>query len=122
MSSPDDLPTDNGIRYGPQGVTRCTFSLLEWSKKADVEAAWAQISAKYGLLLDPFKDREQIFGITDSAVIGGWPLSLSMRKARKLGFHGTVDSYESIFHTLRKFAELGMSPPLRVDDFAEAVG
>ncbi|USW53394.1 Putative NAD(P)-binding domain superfamily [Septoria linicola] len=107
--------------YGSQGVTRCTFSLLEWSKKPDVEKAWDDLKQKHNLLLDPFQDREQIFGITDSAVIGGWPLSLSMRKARKMGFHGTVDSYESMFSVLQEFVSLKMSPPLAVESYVEAV-
>lgn len=102
-------------------MTRCTFSLLEWSKRPDIEKAWEELKQKHSLLLDPFKDREQIFGITDSAVIGGWPLSLSMRKARKMGFHGTVDSYESIFNVLQEFVSLRMSPPLAVGRYVAAV-
>lgn len=74
--------------YGPQGITRSTFSLMEWSEQPEVVEVWEKIKAKHGLLVDPFKDRAQFFGITDSAIIGGWPLSLSMRKARKMGFHG----------------------------------
>ncbi|CAK1357289.1 unnamed protein product [Cercospora beticola] len=105
--------------FGPQGVTRCTFSLLEWSKQPEVESAWEQLKQQHNLVLDPFQDREQIFGITDSAVIGGWPLSLSMRRARKMGFLGTVDSYESMFHTLQEFVRLKMSPPLAVAEYVE---
>lgn len=105
--------------YGPQGVTRSTFSLLEWSQRPDVVQAWDELKAHHSLLLDPFKDRAQIFGMTDSAIIGGWALSLSMRKARKMGFLGTVDSFESAFEALRGLARLRVCPPLVVGDFEE---
>ncbi|KAL1890770.1 hypothetical protein Sste5346_008095 [Sporothrix stenoceras] len=99
--------------YGPQGVTRTTFSLLEWSGQPEVKAAWAELSKKHDLALDPFTEvnRPQIFSMTDSAVIGGWALSLSMRKARDLGFHATADSFETAFNTIRDLARLKVVPP-----------
>lgn len=72
-------------------------------------------------MLDPFKDRAQIFGMTDSAVIGGWALSLSMRKARKMGWLGNVDSFESAFYCLKDLARLKVSPPLAVDEFEDDI-
>ena len=107
--------------YGPPGVTRSTFSLLEWSRQPEVESAWKELAQQHQLTLDPFneKERAQIFGITDSAVIGGWALSLSMRKARKLGFLGTVDSYESAFRTMHDLARLKIAVPPVMKDFVE---
>lgn len=55
--------------------------------------------------------------MTDSAVIGGWALSLSMRKARRLGFLGTADSYESAFNTMRDLARLKVIVPLVKEEF-----
>ncbi|KAL4784885.1 hypothetical protein BJX76DRAFT_347451 [Aspergillus varians] len=105
--------------YGPIGVTRSTFSLQEWSEGSQVQAAWKDLAEKHGLGLDPFtsKNRAQIFGMTDSAVIGGWALSLSMRKARSLGFLGTVDSYESAFDTMKDLARLKVVVPLVREEF-----
>ncbi|KAK5681247.1 hypothetical protein LTS10_007009 [Elasticomyces elasticus] len=105
--------------YGPRGVTRFTFSLLEWSQSAKVEKAWRELSSKHELLFDPFKDRAQVFGMTDSAIIGGWALSLSMRKARKMGWHGCVDSYESMFQTIRDLGRLKVTPPMQATAFEE---
>ncbi|KIW44375.1 uncharacterized protein PV06_05389 [Exophiala oligosperma] len=107
--------------YGPPGTTRSTFSLLEWSEDPAVVKAWSELSQKHGLMLDPFKDRAQIFGMTDSGVIGGWALSLSMRKARKMGWLGNVDSFESAFYCLKDLARLKVSPPLAVDKFEEDI-
>ncbi|KAK5708814.1 hypothetical protein LTR17_020357 [Elasticomyces elasticus] len=105
--------------YGPRGVTRSTFSLLEWSQSDKVEKAWKELSSKHELLFDPFKDKAQVFGMTDSAIIGGWALSLSMRKARKMGWHGCVDSYESMFQTIRDLARLKVTPPMQATAFEE---
>lgn len=64
-----------------------------------------------------------------------------MRKARRLGFHGTVvstksfepascipslnqksqDSYEAMFHTLRELNQIKVAPPMAVDRFVEDV-
>lgn len=74
---------------------------------------------KYDLVLDPFKDRAQVFGMSDSAILGGWPLSLSMRKARKFGFHGTVDSFESTFVTLQSLARMRVVVPMVKNRFEE---
>ena len=109
------------IRYGPQGATRSTFSLVEWAEKAEVQQVWKDLTAKHGLLFDPFENPVQNFGVADSAIIGGWPLSLSMRKAKKMGFHGTVDSFEAAFDCLKSLAELKVSAPLAASEYKEAV-
>lgn len=64
-----------------------------------------------------------------------------MRKARRLGFHGTVvstesvsglsrkhsadistqDSYEAMFHTLIELNQIKVAPPMAVDKFVEDV-
>ena len=88
-------------------------------ERPEVEKAWNELKEKYGLQVDPIKNRVQIFGVTDSAIISGWPLSLSIRKARKMGFHGSVDSYEAAFHCLRDMADLKISAPLAMDHFEE---
>lgn len=102
-------------------MTRYTTSLVEWADDPEVRKAWKVLSDQYGLLVDPFKDPASLFGISDSAVIGAWPLSLSMRKARKLGFHGNVDSYESMFNSLNDLARIRVIPPTKVKKFEEVV-
>ena len=112
---------DRENSYGPQGVTRSTFSLVEWAEKPEVQQAWKELTAKHGLAWDPFSNIVQNFGVADSAIIGGWPLSLSIRKARKMGFHATVDSFQAAFETLKTLADLKVSAPLAVDAYKEDV-
>jgi hypothetical protein len=100
---------------------RSTFSLLEWSLKPEVEQAWKEIAHKHDLVLNPFDPlyRARIFSFSDSAVIGDGAMTLSMRKARKHGFFGTVDSYQSIFDSLHELARLKMIMPPVVGEFVE---
>ena len=70
------------------------------------------MTKQHDLVLQPFESeamRAQVFGVPDSAIIGGWPLSLSMRKARKMGWHGCVDPIESAFGTIHEMARLGLT-------------
>lgn len=98
---------------------RSTFSLLEWSLQPHVEAAWKRLADRHQLVLDPFDDRyrARIFSFSDSAVIGDAPMTTSVRKARDHGFFGTVDSYESIFDSLRALARLHLVPAPTTEKF-----
>lgn len=102
-------------------MTRSTFSLVEWAQKPEVQEAWKELTKKHNLQWDPFTNVVHNFGVADSAIIGGWPLSLSIRKARKMGFHATVDSFEAAFDTLRTLADLKVSAPLAVKEYSEVV-
>jgi hypothetical protein len=113
--------TETPRGYGPRGVVRSTFTLCEWAMNEKVRKAWEELKTEHGLRLDPFEDVGKTFGITDSAVVGGWALSLSTRKARKWGFYGTCDSYESMYWCCRGLVDLGVSPPLKVGVFEEVV-
>ncbi|KAL4797711.1 hypothetical protein BDV19DRAFT_387139 [Aspergillus venezuelensis] len=105
--------------YGPPGKTYSTFSLQEWSSQPSIHHAWTELVEKHNLTLsDPFatpQTRAQVFGMTDSAVLGGWPLSLSMRKAREKGFFGTVDSIESARLAIGEMGRLRVVPPMKDD-------
>lgn len=100
---------------------KSTFSLLEWSQQPEVEQTWKELSQQHGLVLDPFdpRYRARIFSFSDSAVIGDGPMTMSLRKARKHGFFGTVDSYHSIFNTLHELAHLKMIVPPSINEFKE---
>lgn len=83
--------------------------------------AWNRLVERYGLLSKPFEDKAKVFGITDSALLGGWPLSVSVRKARGMGFHGTVDSFESAFDCLGGLARMRVVPPMVRERFEEGL-
>ncbi|KAH6699958.1 hypothetical protein BKA64DRAFT_714247 [Cadophora sp. MPI-SDFR-AT-0126] len=93
--------------YG-KGVTRTTFSFVEWSQKPEVVDAWKELTYKHNLTFDPFEDRGGVFGLTDVSILHGWPFTQSISKARHFGWLGTVDTYESIFQTLSELGSLGV--------------
>jgi len=86
-----------------------------------VEKAWKELSDLHSLALDPFDDkyRARIFSFSDSAVIGSAPMSLSLRKVREFGFLGTVDSYHSMFITLKDLALLKLIVPPTLEEFVQ---
>ncbi|KAH8901271.1 hypothetical protein GQ53DRAFT_775881 [Thozetella sp. PMI_491] len=116
------LPHPNTPRgYGPQATLSSSFSLLEWSLQPDVERAWRELTRQHDLILDPFDDRyrARIFSFADSAVIGDAPMTISIRKARRYGFFGTVDSYHSIFQAFRELARLRLIVAPQAQEFIE---
>lgn len=72
--------------------------------------------AKYNLTGESLHDMDidRIFGFTDGSLIG-MSLDLTMNKARKMGWHGLVDSNDAIIEVLEEFAKMKMLPPLVSD-------
>ncbi|KAF4458447.1 nad dependent epimerase dehydratase family [Fusarium albosuccineum] len=97
--------------YGHRGTSRYSFTFYEWSQKSEVEKAWKELAKIHKIQFDPFHRRDITFGHADAAVLGGWPLSLSMRKARRLGWFGFADSYHSVFTNIWNMANLGLLVP-----------
>ncbi|OAX84530.1 hypothetical protein ACJ72_01099 [Emergomyces africanus] len=102
-------------RFGPPEKIEFMYSIAAWAYDAHVHAAWQELTQKHGLVRDPFAtpaDRNRIFGLTDTAMLGGSPVHFSMDKSRKLGWHGTVDSFASLRNVLEELVEMKMLPPL----------
>ena len=78
-----------------------------------MQKAWAELTAKYGLTGGDLRDMDidRIFGFTDGSLIG-LSLDLTMNKARKMGWHGLVDSNDAILEVLGEFVKMKMLPPL----------
>lgn len=60
---------------------------------------------------DPFMDVEANFTFGDAAL--HITSSLSMNKARRLGWTGFVDTVESLFEMYAEMAKLGMLPQMK---------
>ncbi|EWZ28566.1 NAD dependent epimerase/dehydratase family protein-like protein [Fusarium oxysporum Fo47] len=98
--------------FGPVAKVRVKFSFVEWAKQPEVQQAWKELGLKHGLVNSQLDDTDRIFGTADLAVRTPYSSYLSMLKARKLGWHGFVDTTESILDVLRGFEQLKMLPPL----------
>lgn len=102
--------------YGGKGVSRRKFTFVEWAKKDDTAKAWKEIAEIHDLQQKDLKDIDRVFGFLDGSVCRPAPLVFSTDKARKLGWHGFVDSSESILAVFDDLAKLKMIPPvLKVD-------
>lgn len=99
--------------FGPPGKYRYHFRLVDWAKREDVQRAWMELVKKHGLTCGNLQDMdvERIFGFTDGSLLGS-TLDLTMNKARKMGWHGFVDSNDAIKEVLGEFAKLKMIPPV----------
>ncbi|KAF2449346.1 NAD dependent epimerase/dehydratase family protein-like protein [Karstenula rhodostoma CBS 690.94] len=100
--------------FGAPATHHVRFTLTSWARRPHVQKAWAEIISQYGLknaqkLED--MDIDRIFAFADGSLLGG-SLDLSMNKARKMGWHGFVDTSESVREVLGEFVGLGMLPPL----------
>jgi hypothetical protein len=77
--------------------------------------------AKYSLTQNPFEDIEANFTFGDVAIWMMQKRSLSMNKARLLGWNGFVDTTEAVFEAFSEMSKLGMLPPPVVDSARPSV-
>ncbi|KAI6708194.1 NAD dependent epimerase/dehydratase family protein [Diplocarpon mali] len=102
--------------WGPATTYRNSFSITAWASDPVVKQAWSEIVLKESLdnSSNPFSKPEEMFPFLDGALWAMDRLSLSETKCRKFGWHGVVDTYESIFKALGEFAKLGLLPEMKV--------
>ncbi|EXJ76531.1 uncharacterized protein A1O5_01039 [Cladophialophora psammophila CBS 110553] len=98
--------------YGGKGVSRRKFTFAEWAKRKDVREAWKEIAEQHQLTQKELRDVDRVFGFLDGTVCRAAPLVFSTDKARKLGWHGFVDSSESLLEVFEDLAKLKMIPPV----------
>lgn len=102
------------LGFGGPGVVHASFSFLEWSRTAEVAHAWEELVARHGLSGSPFGAKDQdTFGLIDGEILGGWGRVLNMNKSRKLGWHGFVDTGESIGEVIEEMVQLKLVPPMK---------
>lgn len=99
-------------RFGEPGKIRYKFTLVEWAQRPEVVKAWKELAEKHDLMDKNFRDVERVFSFTDAAL--GWSQNVyfSADKARSMGWHGHVNSAESIFEVFRDFEKIKMIPPV----------
>lgn len=63
--------------FGPPGKMKSRFTLTEWAKKPQVQAAWREIAEKHQLREKELRDTDRVFGFTDAAIGWSYPISYS---------------------------------------------
>lgn len=98
--------------YGPKGQVGRKFKMSDWAKKQDVQTAWSELVREHDLTQKELTDIDRVFGFLDGTLCRAAPLNMSMDKSRKLGWHGFVDSNESLLEVFDDLAKLKMVPPV----------
>ncbi|KAF9700959.1 hypothetical protein EKO04_000841 [Ascochyta lentis] len=93
----------DGTSVLAQSVVEQHIDLEKWSQRQDVKDAWCRIAEREGLEEDAFE--KVTWGFLGFALGRNYDLIISMSKARKAGWTGYVDTWESladVFDQLRK--------------------
>lgn len=81
-------------------------------KRPEVQNAWKKLAEKHDLIQKELVDTDRVFGFLDGTLARTGPLMLSMDKSRKLGWHGFVDSSESLKAVFEDLVKIRMIPEL----------
>ena len=91
-----------------EGDLQLELSLDKWAR--DKRVTWETLCEKQGLPLAKPTFDFGTWAFQDWVFQRTWSATLSMSKARKFGWTGYVDSYESFVRTFDKFKENGLIP------------
>ncbi|KAH7104652.1 NAD dependent epimerase/dehydratase family protein [Auriculariales sp. MPI-PUGE-AT-0066] len=87
---------ERGLGHIPASKLERRVDLVKWAEKPEVKEAWARVAKRQGLH-DEFGQATWFF---INFVLGrNYDLIISMSKARKMGWTGYEDSWESFEHT-----------------------
>lgn len=95
---------------GERSMMRYRFSFVEWAREEDNIAAWKALVKQHDLRDAEWSDVVSVFGRADFALTRSFPSILSSTKAKKHGFFGFVDSYESLLSTADEFVRSKIIP------------
>jgi hypothetical protein len=101
---------DANLDYKYRAEVSYQFLLAEWAERPEIQDAWAKMAEQYGLDKSYIKN-VYAFSVADFTILyafrslaagnslrgrNWWPLQYDLSKIRKFGYHGTVDSMESL--------------------------
>ena len=106
VRSVSDLPAPRDP--SEHGVFELRLSLEQWAKQERVRAAWDRLAAREGL--DRAVFYEASWGFADGVASMQHEIILDMGKARRFGFHATVDSVADFLEVMKTAQELNFLP------------
>jgi hypothetical protein len=88
----------------PPGVVEQRIDLVKWSRNPEVKKTWDKIAQREGLEKDTFEKATWNFL---GFVLGrNYNIVISTNKARKFGWTGYIDTWESFDNTFKGLEEL----------------
>lgn len=94
-----------------EGELQLDISLAEWA--TDKHEVWDRICEKYGCPEAKTTWESGTWDFQDWVFQRTWSATLSINKARKFGWTGHIDSYQSLVDAFDKFVELKQIPPFK---------
>ncbi|KAF2175624.1 NAD(P)-binding protein [Zopfia rhizophila CBS 207.26] len=83
--------------------------LLKWSQREDVKKGWAKVADREGLQKDAFE--KATWGFLGFVLGRNYNVVISMSKARKAGWMGYVDTWESLEDVFEELQKAKILPP-----------
>jgi nucleoside-diphosphate-sugar epimerase len=97
--------------YPKEGELQLELSLDQWSK--DKREVWTRLCDRHGCSEAKATWDAGTWAFQDWVFQRTWSATLSVSKARRFGWTGYIDSYESFVHAFETFVRLGQTPPLK---------
>jgi nucleoside-diphosphate-sugar epimerase len=96
--------------YPKEGELQLELSLAEWAK--DKKQVWNSICDKYACPQAKATWEAGTWAFQDWVFQRTWSATLSVSKARKFGWTGYLDSFDSFAHAIDQFVKLAQIPSL----------
>ncbi|CAL8577933.1 hypothetical protein XPA_003742 [Xanthoria parietina] len=111
--APDPPMAETAAERGLQGKVapgkvEQRIDLIKWSQRSDVKKAWQQLAAREGLEKDGLE--KATWGFLGFVLGRNYDIVLSMSKARRLGWNGYIDTWDSLSGCFDELAMEKMLP------------
>ncbi|CZR53516.1 related to wound-inducible protein AWI 31 [Phialocephala subalpina] len=105
----EDLASENGMQGEvAQGKVRQRINLTKWSQRKEVKDAWEQIAKREGVQEDALE--KATWGFLGFVLGREYDIVISMSKARKFGWTGYIDTWESMEATFDELEQEKIVP------------
>ncbi|KAK3055850.1 hypothetical protein LTR09_003084 [Extremus antarcticus] len=95
-------------KYTAQSRVEQKIDLVKWSQRSDVKAAWHRLAKREGLEQDAFE--KATWGFLGFVFGRAYDIVISMNKARKAGWTGHQDTWESLSEAFDELVGEGVLP------------
>ncbi|KAJ4245256.1 hypothetical protein NW762_014126 [Fusarium torreyae] len=105
------------LGHGPPTEIRFTMKMADWARDVQTQQAWQRIMEHSNgkVTINPFEEsvlKDNFEFLHICLTVTG---TMSMNKARLLGWTGFVDTLEAAFESCQEMARMGLLPPVVVD-------
>lgn len=92
----------------PRGVVEQRIDLVKWSRNPEVKETWEKIAQREGFEKDAFE--KATWDFLGFVLDRNYNIVISMSQARKFGWTGYIDTWESFDNTFKGLEELKIFP------------